>query len=138
MGTEKINAPELAALVKPVRALLKKNKKIDAIKLVRERMDCGLKESKEFVEHVQVLAGMKALKVAELWTSTASPDSNTAAPSHQAEPAGTSTRNTRETTSPNSTSLGGLYAHYMETHTYSDWERLVEKCLAAKSTEEEL
>jgi ribosomal protein L7/L12 len=74
MGTDVINAPELAALVKPVRALLKKNKKMDAIKLVRERTDFGLKDSKEFVEHVQALPGTKTRKVAELWTSTTSPN----------------------------------------------------------------
>ena len=55
MGTDVINAPELAALVKPVRALLKQNKKIEAIKLVRERTAYGLKESKEFVDHLQLL-----------------------------------------------------------------------------------
>jgi hypothetical protein len=63
---------------------------------------------------------------------------DTTVPSHQAEPAGTSTGRIRETASPKSTSLAGSYAQYMETHTYSDWERLVEKCLAAKSTDEEL
>lgn len=138
MSTDVINAPALTALVKPVRALLKKNKKIEAIKLVRERMAWGLKESLDFVNHVEARHGVRAVKVAELWTSTISRELDTAAPSHHAEPAGTSTGNTRETANPNSTSLAELYAHYMEAHTYSDWERLVEKCLAAKSTEEEL
>ena len=35
-------------------------------------------------------------------------------------------------------SLAEFYARYMETHTYLEWEQLVEKCLAAKTAEEEL
>ena len=94
--------------------------------------------SKEFVDHVQSLPGMKTRKVAELWTSATSRELDPAAQSRQAEPAETLTENARDMASPNSTSIGELYAHYMETHTYSEWERLVEKCLAAKSAEEEL
>ena len=35
-------------------------------------------------------------------------------------------------------SISEWYARYMETHTYSEWEQLVEKCLASKTAEEEL
>ena len=49
MAIDVVKAPGLAALVKPVRALLKKNQEITAIKLVRERTEYGLKEAKDFV-----------------------------------------------------------------------------------------
>lgn len=67
MATHVTKAPDLAALVKPVRALLRKNLKINAIKLVRERTDCQFKECKEFVEHVHDWPRKRAEKVAELW-----------------------------------------------------------------------
>jgi hypothetical protein len=47
MTTELVTARELAELVGPVRAVLKKDKTIRSrrIKLARERTECGLKES---------------------------------------------------------------------------------------------
>jgi len=57
MATETVTARELAVLVKPVRALLRKNQKINAIKLALERTGCGLKECMEFVKHVQAWPG---------------------------------------------------------------------------------
>ena len=60
---------EMAELVRPGRALLKQNKKIEAIKLVRERTGYVLKESKDFVDHLRVWPGARAIKVAELWTN---------------------------------------------------------------------
>ena len=138
MATELVAAREMAELVRPVRALLKRNKKIEAVKLVRERTDCGLKESLEFVNHVQALSGLRALKVAEAWTSSYPGQSISNTPDHKAEPPQTSNGAAPETPSDTGTSLADWYARYMETHTYSDWEQLVEKCLAAKSKEEEL
>jgi len=81
-----VAACEIVELVRPVRALPKQNKKIEAIKLVRERTGYGLKESKDFVDHVHLLPGERAIKVAELWTNASVGDT----PDHKAEPAGTS------------------------------------------------
>jgi ribosomal protein L7/L12 len=67
MATETVTARELAVLVKAVRALLKQNKKIEAIKLVRKRTGCGLKESLGFVQHVQSWPGARAENVAKFW-----------------------------------------------------------------------
>jgi hypothetical protein len=138
MATELVTARETAELVRPVRALLKQNKRIEAVRLVRERMDCGLKESLEFVNHVQALPGVKALKIAELWTSENVGESISDTPDHKAELVGTSNGDARTGAGGTDMSLAELYARYMETHTYSEWEQLVEKCLAAKTTEEEL
>jgi len=129
-----VAACEIVELVRPVRALPKQNKKIEAIKLVRERTGYGLKESKDFVDHVHLLPGERAIKVAELWTNASVGDT----PDHKAEPAGTSNGDARKAASGADMSLAEWYARYMETHTYSEWEQLVEKCLAAKTTEEEL
>lgn len=138
MLTEATTAREMAGLVKPVRALLKQSKKIQAIKLVRERTNSGLKESLEFVNHVQGLPGVRAVKIAELWTEQATAKSITSTPDHKTTLAGPSNDATPEMPSGTGISLVDWYGQYMETHTYSDWERLVEKCLAAKTTEEEL
>jgi hypothetical protein len=138
MATELVTAREMAELVRPVRALLKQNKKIEAIKLVRERTGCGLKESLEFVQHMQSWPGAKAVKVAELWTSAGVRESISNTPDHKPTPAGTSNGDARERPSGTGMSLAEWYAHYMETHTYSDWEQLVEKCIAAKKTAEDV
>jgi hypothetical protein len=138
MATELVTAREMAELVRPVRALLKQNKKIEAIKLVRERTGYGLKESKDFVDHLQLLPGARAIKVAELWTNASVGESIGDTPDHKAELVGTSNGDARKGASGTDMSLAEWYARYMETHTYSEWEQLVEKCLAAKTTEEEL
>ena len=138
MATELVTAREMAELVRPVRALLKQNKKIEAIKLVRERMGYGLKESKDFVDHLQLLPGARAIKVAELWTNASVGESIGDTPDHKAELVGTSNGDARKGASGTDMSLAEWYARYVETHTYSEWEQLVEKCLAAKTTEEEL
>lgn len=59
-------------------------------------------------------------------------------PDHKAELVGTSNGDARTGAGGTDMSLAELYARYMETHTYSEWEQLVEKYLAAKTTEEEL
>jgi hypothetical protein len=138
MATELVTAREMAELVRPVRALLKQNEKIEAIKLVRERTGYGLKESLEFVGHVQAWPGVKALKVAEQWTNASVGESIGDTPDHKAELVGTSNGDARKGAGGTDMSLAEFYARYMETHTYSEWEQLVEKCLAAKTAEEEL
>ena len=138
MASELVTAREMAVLVKPVRALLKQNKKIEAIKLVRERTGCGLKESLEFVQHVQSWPCAKAVKVAELWTSAGVGESISNTPDHKPTPAGTSNGDARERPSGTDISLADWYAQYMQTHTYWEWEALVEKCIAVEKTEEEL
>jgi hypothetical protein len=135
MATELVTAREMAELVRPVRALLKQNKKTEAIKLVNQRMGYGLKESLEFIRHVQLWPGARAIKVAELWTNASVGETIADTPDDKAEPAGTSNGCPPKTPSDTGISLADSYAQYMKTHTYSDWEQLVEKCLAAKSTE---
>jgi hypothetical protein len=141
MASESISAHELAALVKPVRALLTKNNKIAAIRLVRERTESGLRESKEFVEHVESWPAARAQMVAELWVRVASGevlrDGFESVSMPMATPEEQLTGR-REPTNGGHLSLADWYAQYMETHTYSDWEQLVKQCLAAKTTEEEL
>jgi hypothetical protein len=138
MATEVVTAPELAALVKPVRALLRKNQKINAIKLARERTGCGLKECKEFVEHVQAWPGVRAEKVAEIWIRVAQDESIANTPEPEPQPSSTPKRKSmkaRESTDANSVSLADWYTQYMQIHTYSEWEQLVEKCISTKQAE---
>ena len=140
MATEAVTAPELAALVKPVRALLTKNKKIGAIKLVRERTECGLKECKEFVEHVQAWPAARAEKVAELWVGITSGEAAADKAESEPQPAASSMEQSieaPESADAQGVSLADWYARYMQTHTYAEWEQLVEKCIAAEKTEEE-
>jgi hypothetical protein len=136
MATEPITARELAALVKPVRALFTKKNKIAAIRLVRERTKCSLNESEEFVQHVESWPGAKAVKVAELWTSAGVGESISNTPDHRPTPAGTSNGDARERPSGTSMSLAEWYARYMQSHTYAEWEQLVERCIAARLTDE--
>ncbi len=140
MATEVITAPKLAELVKPVRALLTKTKKIHAIKLVRKTTGWGLKKSLEFVQHVQACPGARAQKVAALWIRSKRNESTIDAPEPELQqlvpPNGESTT-ARESADAKGMSLAESYAKYMETHTYSDWEQLVEKCIAAKEAEQQ-
>ena len=137
MASNVVRAPDLGALVKPVRALLRKNRKIDAIKLVRERTDCRLKECKEFVEHVHAWPSTRAKKVADLWINITRDESlaNTLPP--ELKPAATPESESvkRESNDAKGISLADWYA-YMETHTYAKWEQLLEKCVAMKQAEE--
>ena len=137
MATHVTKAPDLAALVKPVRALLRKNLKINAIKLVRERTDCRLKECKEFVEHVHDWPRKRAEKVAELWISVTRNESvaDTLEPELKTAATPESESLKRESNDAKGMSLADWYA-YMETHTYAEWEQLLEKCVAMKQAEE--
>jgi len=131
----------MAELVRPVRALLKQNKKIEAIKLVRELTDRGLKESKEFVDHVQARPGARALRVAELWIDIASRESIGNKPESEPRPTPTSkeeSMSAHESGDTQAVSLADWYAGYMQTHTYAEWEQLLETCLAANKREQEL
>jgi|SRR6267378_3839384 len=125
MTAETVTARELAVLVKPVRALLKQNKKIEAIKLVRKRTGCGLKESLVFVQHVQSWPGARAVKVAQLRTSARIGESISNMPDHNPTPAGTSNGDATEKLTATGTWLAEWYSRYMETHTYSQWEELI-------------
>jgi|SRR5271170_1647807 len=134
MSAESISARELAALVKPVRALLTKNNKIAAIRLVRERTKCGMNESEEFVEHVESRPAARAQDVAELWIGVTSGEAAADAAQCEPQPAATSKvelMKAREMTDAKGMSLADWYARYMKTHSYSQWEELTEKCLAA-------
>lgn len=133
MATESVSARELAALVQPVRALLTKHNKIAAIRIVRERTNFGPKEGKEFVEHVESWPAARAQKIADLWVGVASGEVMTDGSESVPKLLATSEERSTGRREPRGhLSLADVYARYMETHTYSDWEQLVEKCLAAK------
>jgi len=137
MAIGTVAARELAVLVKLVRALLRKDKKQDAIELVHEHTGCGLNECENFVEHVHLWPGAKAMKVAELWTNSTSVESITNTQDAKAKPAGTSNGAAPKRPSGTGISLAEWYMRFMETHSYSQREELVERCLAAKKTEDE-
>ena len=113
---------------------------IDAIKLVRERTGCGLKESLAFVQHVQSWTGARAVKVAELWVSITSREFIPNTPESRPQPVAVSKRESMETRTSDITkgmSLAEWYSNYMETHTYSEWEQLVEECISARQSEQQ-
>jgi len=148
MTAETVTARELAVLVKPVRALLKQNKKIEAIKLVRKRTGCGLKESLVFVQHVQSWPGARAVKVAQLRTSARIGESISNMPDHNPTPAGTSNGDaTEKLTGHGHMACRMVFALYGDAHlfTVGGVDPLcrirtvpIEKCLIAKTTEEQL
>jgi ribosomal protein L7/L12 len=141
MATQSVTARELAALVKPVRALLTKKNKEAAVMLVRKRTKCGLEESKEFVEHVESRPAARAQDVAELWIGVTLGEAAADAAQCEPQPAATSKgelMKAREMTDAKGMSLADWYAQYMLTHTYPEWEQFVERCIAVKRAEEEL
>ena len=138
MSAESISARELAALVKPVRALLTKKNKEAAVMLVRERTKCGLEESKEFVKHVESRPAARAQDVAELWIGVtlgeAAADEMESEPQLAARSIAQSVE-AREAVDAKDMSLAEWYARFMQTHSYREWEQLIEKIIALKKTE---
>lgn len=137
MANEEITTSQLAELVRPVRALLKGSQKILAIKLVRERTNYDLKESKDLVDFVAARPGTKSRRVAELWIGRRE-DHLVSFEVQPTEPGTTpipgSAKNGKSTTRQPKL-LAEWYARYMQAHTYSDWEQLVEECIAITQTE---
>jgi hypothetical protein len=133
MATHVTKAPDLAAHVKPVRALFRKNLKINAIKLVRERTDCGLKECKEFVEHVQDWPRKRAEKVAELWIAFPR-DESIATEALELEPAQAAMPDRESANRGESTHAEGM--SLAESHVRYETERMlrhVESCAACQA-----
>lgn len=128
MTTNVTKAPELAALVKPVRALLTKKRKLNAIKLVCERIPYGLKEAEDFVDYVQARPHARAENLAELWMNLLR-ESVVEAVELDFEPVA---MQEEEGVSP-----GEWYTRYMETHSYADWVQLIEDSIALRQAEDE-
>jgi hypothetical protein len=121
MATESISARELAALVKPVRALLTKKNKEAAVMLVTERTKCGLEESKEFVEHVESRPAARAQDVAEGVTlGEAAADEMESEPQLAARSIAQSVE-AREAVDAKDMSLAEWYARFMQRTTTSSW-----------------
>lgn len=129
MTTNVTKARELASLVKPVRALLKKKRKLNAIEFVCQRIPYELKEAKDFVRYVQARPYAKAKNLAELWMNL-SRESLEEAAVHEPEPI-----TMQEETHVSS---GDWYTSYLQTHSYADWVHLVEESIALRKAEDKL
>jgi hypothetical protein len=140
MATNVTKAPHLEALVKPVRALLRKKQYIQAIKLVRERTAYHLKEAKDFVDHVKARPGAKAENVAGLWLSTTIPGSLPEATEPEPQPFTAHAQSEANGPQAANDRLGNswatFYVEFMQTHTYAEWEQLIEQVVALKQAKE--
>jgi len=129
MTTNVTKTRELAALVKPVRALLTKKRKLNAIKLVCERIPYGFKEAKDFVDYVQARPHAKAKNLAELWMNLPR-ESVAEAAELEFEPIAMQEEE--------GVSAGDWYTRYMQTHSYADWVQLVKESIVLRQAEDEL
>jgi hypothetical protein len=140
MSTNVLTAPDLVALVKRVRALLRKKQWVQAMMLVRERAGYGLKEAKEFVDHVKARSRAKAENIAELWMRVTADESIANTPEPAPQPAATpkeESMKARESTDAKGISWPQFYEQFMKTHTYSEWAQLIDQIVASKQAEDQ-